>query len=30
MEKLWGKIEAEKIKNLGQGRMCFWFIPKIA
>jgi len=22
-EKLWGKEEAERTKNLGQGRMCF-------
>jgi hypothetical protein len=29
-EKLWGRKEAEKTKNLRQGRMCFWFIPKTA
>jgi hypothetical protein len=29
-EKLWGKEEAEKTKNFGQGRMCFWFIPETA
>jgi hypothetical protein len=29
-ENFWGKEEAEKTKNFGQGRMCFWFIPKMA
>jgi len=29
-EKLWDREEAEKTKNLGQGRMWFWFIPKTA
>jgi hypothetical protein len=29
-EKLWGREEAEKIKHLGQERMCFWFILKTA
>ncbi len=29
-EKLWGREKAEKIKNFGQGRMCFWFIRKTA
>jgi hypothetical protein len=28
-EKLWDREEAEKTKNFGQGRMCFWFIPKM-
>jgi hypothetical protein len=28
-EKIWGKEEAKKINNFQQGRMCFWFIPKI-
>jgi hypothetical protein len=27
-EKIWGREEAEKINNFGQGKMCFWFIPK--
>jgi hypothetical protein len=29
-ENFGGKEEAEKTKNSGQGRMCFWFIPKMA
>jgi hypothetical protein len=29
-EKLLGRKEAEITKNFGQGRMCFWFIPKTA
>jgi hypothetical protein len=29
-EKLWGKEEIEKTKKFGHGRMCFWFIPKMA
>jgi hypothetical protein len=29
-EKLWGRKEVEKTKNFKQGRMCFWFIPKMA
>jgi hypothetical protein len=29
-EKLWDREKAGKIKNFGQGRMCFWFIPKTA
>ncbi len=27
-EIFWGREEAKKINNFGQGRMCFWFIPK--
>jgi hypothetical protein len=29
-EKFWDIKEAEKANNFGQGRMCFWFIPKTA
>jgi hypothetical protein len=29
-ENFGGNEEAEKTKNSGQGRMCFWFIPKMA
>jgi hypothetical protein len=29
-EKLWAREGPEKPKNFGQGRMCFWFIPKMA
>jgi len=30
MKKFWGREEVENTNNFGQGRMCFWFIPKIA
>jgi hypothetical protein len=29
-ENFWGRKEVEKTNNFGQGKMCFWFIPKTA
>jgi hypothetical protein len=29
-EKISGREEGEETKNFGQGKMCFWFIPKMA
>jgi len=29
-ENFWGREKVEKTNNFGQGKMCFWFIPKTA
>jgi len=29
-QNLCSKEEVEKTKKFGQGKMCFWFIPKMA